>query len=116
MLSTFLGIVVVGFAVLIAFALTVMIRFFSYCDKVAKSDGRVIERATPWGHIDKGLNSFERELYGGLISGEYIKSKDDSVIELGRGLARDFKLIKIIAVVLLGLAIVWDLARRGVLM
>jgi hypothetical protein len=75
-----------------AFAVPVMLRFYSYCEQVAKATGRSNENQEVWQSDESGNNKFQREQLRRLRTGEYKLLSDPELVKQGETLARHLRL------------------------
>jgi len=84
----------------VAYAVTTMLQFYSYCEKVAKATGRVRDNANFLNRDKGGNNAFQREQLRRLTNGEFTDFQDPVLVSQGRTLAVKLRLAKWLAVAL----------------
>jgi hypothetical protein len=89
--TTFLVLLVLGFGY-VAFAVPMMLHFYSYCEQVAKATGRTKENQNIWHTDEGGNNKFQREQLRKLRTGEYKLLPDPALVAQGKVLARKLRL------------------------
>jgi len=75
LLSMFMLVVVVGGVIVVS-------NFGRYCTEVARLQGRSVERRAVWGADENVMNSFQREQYRKLLTGEYKALGDERLVRM----------------------------------
>lgn len=81
-----------------AFAIPVLFRFRSYCERVANATGRVKELHDQRSVDDGGNNAFEREQWWGLLNGEFNELSDPSIAAEAASLSKKVRLSMLLAI------------------
>lgn len=84
----------------VAYAVTTMLQFYSYCEQVAKATGRVRDNANFWNRDEGGNNAFQREQLRRLTNGDFTEFQDPELVSRGRTLAVKLRLARWLAVAL----------------
>lgn len=86
-------ILALGTVAYFAYAIPAMREFFAYCELVAIATGRTDENADRKAEDDGGLNSFQREQYRLLRSGEFMNSGNAEVVARGIAVAHKINVL-----------------------
>ena len=81
-----------------AYAVPVMLQFYSYCRHVAKATDRMSELNDKQSRDDGGTNAFEREQWWSLAAGDFKEFTDPNLAAKAAKLSKKVRLAMLLAV------------------